>query len=296
MSVTVSQPTLWSARILEYLDKVLVYKTALTNNNYEGEAKEGGTVKAFYVSDVSTSAYAGGWDDSDWAELTDNAVTITIDQKTKFLFKVTRVDSEFSAINLIDQGSQRAAQAVGDTVDQYIAGLHTQVAAGNAYGTDDDPIAVGLGNGETKPSLALARLMEKLVDAKAPTGDCRVVIPSWMGTMLLTELGVNRATALGDKLAGASVKPGLLINDIAGFREIHVSPNVPTDTNGADETVYKVLAGSPMITFASAIAEVNTLELQNDFATGVKGLYVYGAKLPRGQYMALGTFTKGSYS
>ena len=51
-----------------------------------------------------------------------------------------------------------------------------------------------------------------------------------------------------------------------------------------------------MITMASAIDLVKTVDLQNDFGYGVKGLFVYGAKLLDTNAMALGTFNKGAYT
>ncbi len=285
-----SESTVWSARILQYLDKDFVYVQALTNRNYEGEAKKGGTVKAFYVSDVTVDDYTGGWTDADWDLLSDNEVTIQIDKEKKFLLKVPRVREKFSALQLVDQGSQRAAVAVGDVIDQAIAANYSAIAAGNAYGDDTTPITVGLGSGEVAPSVALARMLEKLVDAKAPRTKPNIVIPTWMGTMLYIELS-GRLTELGDAATKGqfAVSTGFLTN--LGGLGVFVSANVPNTTG----TKYKVMAGDPMITFASAIEEIDTLQLQNDFATGVRGLYVFGSKLQRVEYMALGTFNKGAY-
>lgn len=294
-----SEPSIWSARILDYLDKDFVYVQVFTNRNYEGEAKRGGTVKAYYISDVLVTDYAGAWADGDWNALTDNEVTIQIDKQKKFLLKVPKVREQFSVLNLIDQGSQRAAVAIGDVIDQAIAANYSAIAAGNAYGTDVAPITVGLGAGEVTPSTALAILREKLIVARAPHVNPASIVPEWFGTMLQIELS-GRPTLLGDamianKSQGAAndannvVKTGFLL-DVAGL-DVYVSPNVP-NVAGAQ---YKVMAGDPMITFASAIDEVDTIQLQNDFATGVRGLYVFGSKLPRGEYMALGTFNKGSY-
>ena len=285
-----SEPTIWSARLLANLDKTYVYVAALTNRNYEGEVKAGGTVKAFWVSDVSVSDYTGGWTDADWQLLSDNEVTIQIDQQKKILVKVPDVRQQFSVLNLIEQATQRMAVAIGDAIDQYVASKYVEVSAANQYGDDTTPIVVGLGSGEVRPTTALVRLREILLNARAPMTNPRVVVPPWFATMLELELGA-RATQLGDQAVQQSiVRPGF-IGTFEGM-QIYVSPNVP-NTSGAQ---YKVLAGDPMITFASAIEKVETVRLQNDFATGVKALYVYGAKLPRGQYMALGTFNPGSYA
>ena len=285
-----SEPTVWSARILEYLDKAYMYVQALTNRNYEGEAKKGGTVKAFYVSDVTVTDYTGAWTDADWETLGDNAVTVQIDKEKKVLIKVPAVRENFSMLQLIDQGSQRAAVAIGDVIDQAIAANYSSIVAGNAYGDDITPITVGLGAGQVSPTVALARLRETLVTARAPHTNPRVVVPEWFGTMLYIELS-GRVTQLGDAATRGefAVDTGPMA-PVSGLTP-YVSPNVP-NTAGAK---YKVMAGDPMITFASAIDMLDTVQLINDFATGVRGLWVWGSKLPRGEYMALGTFNKGAY-
>ena len=285
-----SEPTIWSARLLEHLDKTFVYVAALTNRNYEGEARAGGTVKAFWISDVSVSNYTGGWLDADWAVLTDNEVTIQIDQAKKILVKVPDIREQFSVINLIEQASQRMAVAIGDEIDRYIASKHAQIAESNQYGSDTEPVVIGFGANQTRPTTALVRLREILVNARAPMTNPRVVVPPWFATMLQLELG-NRATQLGDQVVQQGVvRPGF-VGTFEGM-QIFVSPNVP-NVEGAK---YKVVAGDPMITFASALERVETVRLPNDFATGVKALYVYGATLPRGQYLALGTFDAGDYA
>ncbi|MEO5929751.1 MAG: hypothetical protein ABIR47_07455 [Candidatus Kapaibacterium sp.] len=292
MAISLSDPTIWSARVLGYLDKTLIYKAAFTNNDYEGEAKSGGTVKSFYLSDVSVTDYTGTWDDTDWTELTDNEKSFTIDQLKKVLAKIPDVSQQFSVLNLIDQGSKRIAYAIGDIIDQFVASKYSQIASANTYGNDTTPIVVGLGSGEIKPTIFLNILMERLIDAKAPRTNANVVIPSWMGTMLDIELG-NRQTALGDAAVQGQLDmpDGMVMQNVAGFKTVYVSSNIP-NTSGAK---FKVMAGEKMITYASAIEKFQIVPLQNDFAQGMKGLYVYGGKLLRGEFMSLGTVNKGSY-
>lgn len=286
-----SEPTVWSSRVLYYLDKTYVYVNALTNRDYEGEAKQGGTVKAFWVDNVTVSAYTGGWTDADWATLTDNAATVQIDQENKLLVKIPDVREQFSVLNLIEQGSRRMAVAIGDTIDQFIA-THQTTTTANLLGDDTTPLVVGFGTGETRPTTALARLRQLLIQSHAPADSARAVVPEWFGAMLQIELGLRPTPNLGDSVTlgeKAALKPGFVIS-VAGV-DVYVSNNVP-NTAGAK---YKVLMGNPMITFASAIERIETLRLPNDFATGIRGLYVYGALLPRSEYMMLGTFNMGAF-
>jgi hypothetical protein len=110
MAVTLSSPTMWSARIREYLDKSLVYRDALTNDLYAGEIAEAGdTVKILNIGPVAVADYTGTLPAPQ--DLTDEALTLVVNQKKSFNFKVDDVDDQFSVIRLVDQGSMRAAYA-----------------------------------------------------------------------------------------------------------------------------------------------------------------------------------------
>ncbi len=287
-----SNPDIWSSRIRWYLDRIATYAAALTNSNFEGEVKAGSTLRAFYVADASVTEYTGAWIDGDWTELAETETTLVVDQFRKALAKVPDARDNGSVLNLIDQASNRIAKGLADDLDDYIASLYTTIATANEYGNDTTPIVVGFGAGETLPTVALSLLRKELVDAQAPTTNPRVVIPTWMGTMLEQEIGA-RQTAMGDNATAGnqSNRQGLLVRNIAGFSEIYVSTAVPNTTG----TLYKVMAGDPLITLATALDRFETIRLQNDFATGVRGLMVYGAASWRDDVLALGTFNTGAY-
>lgn len=289
-----SLPTVWQARILKYLDELAVYLNALTNSNFEGTPRVNGTVKAYRVSNVGVSDYDGAWTDSDWEELQDVEFTLTIDQAKKVLVKVPDTKDNQSIINYIDQGGQRTAQAISDVIDQFIASNYAAVAPANNYGDDTTPIIVGLGAGEIRPTVFLSLLRERLVKASAPRSSLRAVLPVWMATMLEIELS-GRATSLGDQAQRGAYQSqqGLVMEDVSGFKRIYASTNCPEVSEG---TQAKILAGDPLITYASAIDKFQNIQLQNDFATGLRGLYCYGASLWDGNYMGLGTANRGSYT
>jgi hypothetical protein len=238
---------------------------------------------------VSEQAYTGAWSDTDYDSVSTTGLDFTISEQRLFRLKVKDVDQQTQMLRLIDEGSKNAAYAVSNRKDQYIASMHSQIDAGNCYGTDASPITVGFGVGEVRPTDALARLDEILGTALAPKSNPRVVLPIWFGTYLNQELG-TRQTAVGDGALKLGVQQGLHSTDVAGFSQVWCSGNCP-NTAGAK---YKVLAGDPYITFADAIAKVESMRMQNDFADLVKGLYVYGGKIPFGSHMALGTFNQGT--
>lgn len=282
--ITVSNPIIWSARILAHLDKTFVYGAAFTNRNYEGEIRDAGnTVRILQIGDITVSDYNGTLNDAEG--LTDTNLDLVVDQKKYFNFFVDDVDARFSVLKLVDEGSKRAAQAMSDVRDVYVASFHSAVNAANTYGDDTTPITIGFAGGQTKPYDAFLELTQKLDEANVGTVDRRIVLPPWFIRALKAQFG-DRSSSLGDKVAE---------NGLAGQVDgvsIYQSNNVP-NVGGAK---YKIMAGQPVITFADAIVKTETYRPEKKFGTGVKGLHVFGAKLLQSKALAVGTFNKGQLS
>ncbi len=282
--ITVSDPIIWSARILNYLEKSFVFGAAFTNRNYEGEIKDAGsTVRLLQVGPVTVKDYAGTVDNPE--TLTDSAINLVIDQQKYFNFVVDDVDARRSVLQLVDEGSKNAARAISDVRDKYVGSFHSAIDAGNAYGTDAAPITIGFAAGETSPYAAFLELTQKLDEADVPTVDRRIVLPPWFIRGLKTEFG-NRASNLGDNITQ---------NGMAGQVDgvtVYQSNNVASVGNAK----YKIMAGIPVITFADAIVKTETLRSQTQFGNLIRGLHVYGAKLTHPRAMAVGTFNRGQLS
>lgn len=282
MAITASVPTLWSARILEHLDGALVGEQAFGNRNYEGDVMPGAILKLLKIADGTIEDYTGTL--SAPTDLTDsNPITLTVDQAKAFNFKVDDVDQEKSVLKLIDEGSKRRARLLQAAADSYIFAMHSQVDSANAYGNSTTPIVIGFGGSDVKPSDGLAELQERLDNANVLRSDRRAALPPWYIRMLRKELGL-RETALGDDV----VKTGEVLT-YDGLR-IFMSPNIANTTG----TKYKCLVGQPDFTFAQAILKTETYRVEAAFATGVKGLHVYGGILTQPLAMAVGTFNKGT--
>lgn len=284
MPISLSQPKLWSARLLAHLDKTFVYGAAFTNRNYEGEIKDAGSsVRILQVGEVTVNDYSGTLNEPEG--LNDAALELVVDQKKYFNFVVDDVDAQQSIIKLVDEGSKRAAQAMSDVRDIFVASFHSSVDAGNLVGTDAAPIVVGFAGGQTKPYDAFLDLTQKLDEANVPTVDRRVVLPPWFIRALKAQFG-DRGSGLGDKIA---------LDGMAGSVDgvtIYQSNNVP-NVNGDK---YKILMGKDYITFADSIVKTETYRPERKFGTGVKGLHVYGAKNLQPKGFAVGTFSKGQIS
>jgi hypothetical protein len=115
-----------------------------------------------------------------------------------------------------------------------------------------------------------------LVEAKVTLDEKNVpqnarfaIIPPWVAGLALQNEQFLRAS-LPSTLNGA-------IGQVAGF-DVLVSNNV--HTSGTSPVVSHVVVGHPMgWTFAQQITNVEAIRLETAFADGVRGHYLYGAKI-----------------
>lgn len=296
----------WRSRLEPYLTQpIAVYKQALTNNHYEGDVKSKATLNIVSFGELTYGDYTGT--DITFQDLTDTNQTFAVDQVKYAAFQVDDPNQTTTEINLIDQGSKKLAYQIARMYDDYIAGLYTQITT-NVYGaggttawsqggySGTGPVTVGFDNtkNEILPSVALSAMRQIAVQNNAEMSAPNVVIPPWLDAMIKQELGL-RVGALGDKNKMSGVAVGLQegIRGFAGWNDFWVSNLVP-NTSGA---AYRVMGGTPdaSVTFASALEKVETTRLQARFATGIKALAVFGAKIPFEGHMALGTFNIGTY-
>ena len=112
MSIQNFIPTIWSARLLNHLDKSHVYLNLL-NRDYEGEIKNfGDIVKINQVGDVSIKDYTKGTDIDAPEDITGEQQELKIDQAKYFNFAVDDVDNAQTNPKLMDKAMQRAAYAI----------------------------------------------------------------------------------------------------------------------------------------------------------------------------------------
>ena len=280
MAFTNFIPEIWSARLLDHLDKVHVY-AGLMNRDYEGDIKAyGDTVHINQLGAITISDYSGS-DLADPQELDGTQQNLTIDQAKYFNFQVKDIDNAQSNPKLVDAAMVRASYDMNDVIDQYLAGLLLAgVDAGNAVGSDASPVT---------PTSANA--YDYLVDLSVKLGECNVpmygrwvVIPPWYHGLLLKDPRfVGNGTGYNQ-----AVLQGGLVGEAAGF-QIHLSNNVP-NTGGAK---YKILAGTNAAgAYAEQLVELEAYRLEKNFSDAVKGLHVYGAKVLEGKGLAVLTANK----
>lgn len=258
-------PEIWSARLLKHLDKNLVFKQ-LVNTDYEGEIRNfGDTVRVNRIGDITVSPYTGTVADPE--ALTGDQAVLKIDEASYFNFFVDDVTEAQANPKLMDAAMERAAFALANTVDQYIAGLHAQ--AGIVLDNGGDGYAVGNGSGDKNPYDLVIDIVEKMDENNVPAAGRWLVIPPWFHAALLKSEEY--------KLAFQDYKTSGEIPTIAGIK-ILASNNLKTTTISA-ATYHILLAGTNMaISFAQQLSKVEAYRPEKKFADAVKGLLLYGAK------------------
>lgn len=267
MSLSNFIPQVWSGTMLRYLDKTLVFaQPGVVNRDYEGDITGmGDTVKINQVGPITIGNYTRNTDITAPETLTSSQTTLLIDQAKFFNFQIDDLDQAQTNPKVMETAMQRAAYAVAEVVDQFVAGLMAAgVAAGNNLGSVSD-----LGT-PTNAYLHLVALGVALDEANVPIEGRWAVIPPWYHGLLLQD---QRFVGAGSLASDAALLSGQ-VGEAAGFR-ILKSNNVVND--GTD---YQIVAGVDAGTsFAQQVVDVIAYQPEKRFADAVKGLNVYGAKV-----------------
>jgi hypothetical protein len=274
----VFKPEVWAAQALVSLRKALVYAgPQIVNHDYEGEIKKiGDTVHIKMLGDVTVKTYTSGQDIT-YEDLPDAEATLKVDQADYFGFKVDDIDRAQAGDEMAAR-TDAASWKMAEKVDSYVAGLYTQVQSANVLPS------TAITSGDAAYN-ALVDLKVRLDECNVQTNGRYVVVPSWYHGLLLKNANFINQEKSGDN--GQALRNGQ-VGRAAGF-DILMSNAVPI-ISGDD---YAVMAGvSDAISFADQVTEMETLRLQNTFATAVRGLHVYGAKVIRPDALAVLTASK----
>jgi hypothetical protein len=135
-------PQLWSANVLSALDKVHVFAD-LANRNYEGMIRGmGDRVKINQIGAITVSDYTKNSTSISYQDLEDAALWLTIEKSKYFAFGVDDVDAAQMNVNIMTEATRKAAYALNDAVDTYIAGLYTQAGVTASLVTSGTPLTI----------------------------------------------------------------------------------------------------------------------------------------------------------
>ncbi|HIV10268.1 MAG TPA: hypothetical protein IAD28_01030 [Candidatus Faeciplasma avium] len=264
MAVTNFIPELWSARLLQSLEKTHVAAN-LVNRDYEGEIRQqGDTVHINMIGAITVRDYTKGSDIVAPEELSTTDQTLVISQAKYFNFQIDDVDAAQVAGSLMDSALARSAYALKDAADSYILktiadGLLTENTIGSSA-------AVALTKDNIYENIIKLRLI--LDRNNVPLEGRTIVIPPEAYALLLQD-----SRFVSGDIGSEALRSGY-IGSVAGF-EIYESNNC----SKSDSTYTITAQVRSACTYAEQIVETGAYRPEKRFADAVKGLHVYGAKV-----------------
>lgn len=306
MSLNNFIPEIWSQELLKNLRRTLVYAN-LCNTDYDGAiAKMGDTVRINAIGDITVSNYTKDTSIGSPQTLTDAQTILQITQAKFFNFAVDDVDKAQGNPAVMAEAMSYAGYKLRFNIDQFVAGLYTDVATTNLIGSAGAPVTVAVANqtnigGGTTLYDYLVQLNQLMTQVDVPdAGDGFVVMPAWGQTLLAQDIRftsfntpeAQAARRSGNPLGGMAGQAAGYIGDINNMA-CYVSNNAPHigGTVGASGSQDVFLAGHKIAwSFADNVQEVEGYRPPDRFADAVKGLHLYGAKVVRPQALAVGFF------
>ncbi|MFR4986977.1 MAG: P22 phage major capsid protein family protein [Lachnospirales bacterium] len=275
MSITTFIPEVWSARLLDNLNKNLVFAN-LVNRDYEGEIKQyGDKVHINSLNEITTKTYTRNTDIDAPEELATTEQMLEINQGDYFNIGIDDVDRVQARAELMDKAMANASYKLAEKVDTYIGGLLKEGKLKDGLGADGSAIVINKENAYE----FLVKMRTVLDKGNVPKQGRWVVLPpEFEGFMLLDPRFAYNTGASESRLLNGSV------GRAAGF-DIYISNNVPNSSNE-----YKIIGSyNGSCTYANQIIKTEAYRPEKRFSDAVKGLNIYGGKVTRENAIAVGT-------
>ena len=250
-------PEIWDAAVYRTLEDNLVAKKIC--RNYSNKVKQAGdTIHFNGLADPAVTSYAGT---VNYENLNAGTVSLLVDQQNYYGFDVTDIEQAMANVDLKGSQAERAGYALRKACDTYLMKLYTE--AGNSIADD--------ANCDTASILSDIGLMkQKLAENNVDENDMWLVINPWI------QLKLELAGIVFEINEGINGKGGMMWAKVLGF-DTFVTNQV---YNSATTPVSHIMAGSyNAIVFAEALMKSEALRAESAFATHVRGLHIFGAKV-----------------
>jgi hypothetical protein len=287
-------PEVYSKKVQNFFRKASVVE-AITNTDYSGEiAAFGDTVNIIKEPTITTYDYTRG-SDTTQTLLTDQELTMVVDQARAFKFIVDDIEKRMSHVNWKEVASGSAAYALKDQMDSnvltYISANASAASPDMVIGADDataddlpnlgpaESVHIGFSTGTSDPIDLLSR-MARLLDEQNVPEENRWFVASPEFYEVLSESSSKLLSV--DYNAGAgSIRNGLVTSGLLRGFKMYKSNNMPA---GANSKI--ALAGHiSSVATAGTMLNVETLRDPTSFGDIVRGLHVYGRKVLRPEAM-----------
>lgn len=283
-------PEIYSKKVLNFFRRKSIVE-GITNSDYYGEISAfGDSVRVIKEPTISVSDYLRG--DSVSAEaLTDDQITLVLDQAKYFSFKVDDIEDKISHINWMQLATDSAAYSLKNDYDQKVLDyMTTGVLAGNTVNDTEYANLLDL----TTPDALLNQIsnLNTLLSLQdVPEENRWIVLPPQAIEVLMK--ADSKLINMDYNGGMATLQNGLIQSGkLRGF-SVYVTNNTPTfDTLTTVETHHIMLAGHmSAVATANAIVKTETIRSQDTFADIVRGLHVYGRSIIRPEALAMAHVT-----
>ena len=284
MAISNFLSTKWSS-LVELAAQETSIAARITGGQYQADATGTTAVKAAVVGDINIIDYTNDTDLSALQKLSDEAITITMNQKKAFNFTVDDVDNAQSAADFSPAAMTQAAKGLALAADAYVLGLYGDAAipAGNKLGSVGSSVAITSANVDE-----YIYSMKEILDENNAGPNRWLVVPSWfMSKLALAGLGKDLAEMTMDGIW----KTGEIVS-YAGFNIVQ-SNQISAVGTGSDE--YQIMAFTDRaIPMCTNVNKIEALRNPSRFGDIVRGLFVFGADVAFGKEVAVLSATKGS--
>lgn len=275
-------PEIWSGRVLQRLNKALVYRNVCTTE-YEGEITAfGDVVKINEIGPIAVNTYSSTSTGALTVQhLTDAEKLLKIDQAKYYAFWLDDVDNAQTKPKLLRDALDEAAYSLANNIDYNISRLYLQAGL-TVTGSATSGTAISSTNVLKYLSLAA----QKLDESNTPQAGRWIVVPPWLAQkMTLSKITLDTSNS-------DTIGSGFLGRTHYGF-DVYASNQVyhysaPT-TTGAILCGYKGSIALAVQVLATRQESSGTI----GFKSLCKGLVVYGTKVLRPNNLAViwGTYT-----
>jgi len=287
-------PEIFSQKVQVAFRKAAVCE-AITNTDYFGDiASYGDTVNIIKEPQITVNDYLRETDTAAGRTgLTDQELTLIIDQAKYFRFEVDDLENRFSHVNWQAIASDNAGYQLKDAYDTDVIAQMVAGATQDVYGTTAAPIDTGFGSGEIDPLDVLARLARNLDDRNVPEENRYVVAnPIFYEELAKTS---SKLMSVDYNQGDGGLRNGLVASGkLRGF-SLYKSNNLATVAGTGSfsgVTLYNVLSGHmSAVASASALSQTESFRAHDAFADVVRGLLVWGRKVLRTEALAKSIIT-----
>ena len=280
-----------SALFIEKLNKVLV-AGAVCNRNYVGTiANAGDSVKIPSIGEFSVSDHTKNGTLT-YAALDSASQVLNINQAKNFSVMVDSIDERQAIANLVpaivSQGAYQLALASDTYLLQTVMSTGAGVVAGTGLrnlGSSSSPVTVDYDGTSGCSVLAMVnRISKRLNEENVPQEGRWMICPPWFHAQLVQ----NKVLEVTSNVAGEDAYANGRVGRAFGF-DIRVSNNLTNATADASEIFAGTMAA---VTFADQLSRIDVRDLETKFGVGVRGLYLYGAKVIQDKALAKAVVTE----